>query len=117
MISPETARERAKEHLAGLPPAVSESYIAFAETREPRRVDEVVLGVLQFYLAKGPATPLSEMPRTTRLVEDLGCDSLTMVDILFLAESLFDVRLSDEEMGKVSTLGDLLERFRKQVLG
>jgi acyl carrier protein len=33
-------------------------------------------------------------------MEDLGCDSLTMVDTLFLAESLFDIRLADYELAR-----------------
>jgi acyl carrier protein len=116
-ITPADAQLSANEKLNGFPPAVAESYVAFAESRDVTRLDHVVLGVLQFYLAKPPAQPLAELPGSTRLVEDLGCDSLTMVDTLFLAESLFNIRLADDEMARVSTLDDLRGHFQRHIMG
>ena len=116
MITPSEAKSRAAEKLAGFAPEVPAAYIAFAETGDPALLDEVVLGVLQYYLATQPAEPLLRMPDSTRLIEDLGCDSLTIVDMLFLAESLFDIKISDQEMAQATTLGALREYFRKSVL-
>ena len=117
MITPSEAKRRADEKLAGFPPGIATAYVAFAETGTPERLDEVVLGVLQNYLATPPAEPLERLPGTTRLLEDLGCDSLAIVDMLFLVESLFDIKISDEEMARVTTLDALREHFRKKVLG
>ena len=98
MITIADARLRVQENLTGFPPHVVDSYLAFAETSDLARLDEVVLGVLQFYLAKPPATPLASMPGSTRLIADLGCDSLTMIDVMFLAESLLGIKLADDEL-------------------
>ena len=116
-ITPAEAQLSATEKLNGFPPAVAESYLAFAESGEASRLDHVVLGVLQFYLAQPPPQPLVELPGTTRLVEDLGCDSLTMVDTLFLAESLFNIRRADDELARVSTLDDLRGHFQRHIMG
>jgi acyl carrier protein len=94
---------------------VVEGYVAFVESRDLTRLRQVVLGVLQFYLAKPPDRPLVELPGSTRLVADLGCDSLTMVDTLFLAESLFDIHLTDDELARVITLDDLLEHIQEHI--
>jgi len=116
-ITSAEAQLSANEKLTGFPPAVAESYLAFAESGDVSRLDRVVLGVLQFYLAKPPQQPLVELPGSTRLVEDLGCDSLTMVDTLFLAESLFNIKLADDELARVSTLDDLRGHFQRHIAG
>ena len=116
-IPPAEAQLNADEKLNGFPPAVAESYLAFAESGDVSCLDRVVLGVLQFYLAKPPAQPLVELPGATRLVEDLGCDSLTMVDTLFLAESLFNIKLADDELARVATLDDLRGHFQRHIAG
>ena len=112
MISPAEARQRVQENLTGFPPQVVEAYLAFADHGELARLDEVVLGVLQFYLAKPPEAPLTAMPGTTRLVADLGCDSLTMIDVMFLSESLLGIKLADDELTKIETLDQLRTHFR-----
>ena len=112
MISITDARLRVQENLTGFPKPVVDAYLAFAETGDLARLDDVVLGVLQFYLAKPPAVPLVEMPGTTRLIADLGCDSLTMIDVMFLAEALLGIKLADDELTKIETLDELRAHFR-----
>lgn len=115
MTSLADAPQRAKEHLVGFPPEITASYLAFASTGERARLDEVVLGLLYFYLAKRPEAPLTTMPGSTRLREDLGVDSLTMIDIVFLAENLFAIKLVDEVLSRITTLDELREHFWQRV--
>jgi 3-hydroxyacyl-[acyl-carrier-protein] dehydratase len=107
MITLHEAEKRAAESLNGFPPEVISSYLSFAGKGDPADLDAVILGVLNFYLAKKPAERLVLLPGTTRLVEDLGCDSLTMIDMVFMVESLFDVKLDDAKLAKLTTLDDL----------
>jgi acyl carrier protein len=115
MISPTEARQRVQENLTGFPPSVVEAYLGYADTRDPGRLDELVLGVLQFYLAKPPSAPLATLPGSTRLIEDLGCDSLTMIDVMFLAETLLGIKLADDELVKFQTLDELRAHFRQRM--
>lgn len=115
MISLTDARRRVQENLTGFPKPVVDAYLGFAETGNVARLDEVVLGVLQFYLAKPPPAPLSSMPGATRLVADLGCDSLTMIDVMFLSENLLDIKLADDELTKIETLDELRAHFRRRM--
>lgn len=110
------AKQKAAVTLAGFPPEVVDQYIAFAADGDPIRLDSVVLGVLQFHLPHPPSQPLSAMTGSTRLLEDLGCDSLAMIDMLFVAEEIFGVRLTDDELARVTTLDDLLAHFRRHVV-
>ncbi len=115
MITPTLAEQRIRESLVGFPPPVTAAYRAFAENGDPASLDVVVLGVLHFYLAKKPAEPLDSLPGTTRLIEDLGCDSLTMMDTVFMVEALFEIKLDDAELTKIVTLDDLRRHLRQLV--
>jgi hypothetical protein len=117
MISADDARLRAEEHLQGFPPDLVAAYLDFARAPDATRLDPVVFGMLHFYLAKPPPTPLTALPGTTRLIEDLGCDSLTMADLLFLAETLFGITLADAEVAQITTLDALRDHFRRAVIG
>ena len=44
-----------------------------------------------------------------RIMEDLGADSLTVMEIVMAVEDRFSLSIPDEELEKVSTVGDLLE--------
>ncbi len=61
------------------------------------------------------ATPLASMAGTTRLIEDLGCDSLTMIDVLFISEALLDIKLADDELKSIRTLDELRGHFRQRM--
>lgn len=115
MLSLNDAQKRANDLLVGFPSRVVEAYFTYAKGAEKSNLDIVVLGVLQFYLAKKPDSLLDSMPGSTRLAEDLGCDSLTMMDTIFMVESLFDITLDDGELAKLTTLDALREHLRRQV--
>jgi acyl carrier protein len=115
MISPTDARRRVQENLTGFPKSVVDAYLGYADTGEIGHLDEVVLGVLQFYLAKPPPAPLATLPGSTRLIADLGCDSLTMIDVMFLAENLLGIKLADDELVKIETLDELRAHFRQRM--
>ena len=115
MITSEEAQKRIRETLVGFPPRVIEAYQAFSERGDLGDLDTVVLGVLHFYLAKKPAAPIEELPGSTRLVEDLGGDSLTMMDTVFMMETLFGIRIDDHELIQLATLDDLRLYLRRLV--
>ena len=117
MITLTEAQKNVRESLDGFPPRITAAYLAFAETGDPASLDLVAMGVLQFYLAKKPGKPLDELPGSTRLVDDLGCDSLTMMDTVFMVETLFNIKIEDDELPKIATLDDLRAQLRRRVTG
>lgn len=50
-----------------------------------------------------------EITPSARIVEDLGADSLDMVEILLAAEEAFDIALSDTEVGRLTRVSDLID--------
>jgi acyl carrier protein len=112
MIDSGQVELRVKESLVGFPASTIAAYREYGSEGKEEDLDAVVLGVLQFYLAKKPGTPLESLPGSTRLIEDLGCDSLTMMDTVFMTETLFDVKIDDTELAQLATLDDLKGLFR-----
>jgi len=50
-----------------------------------------------------------EIKLTSRLVEDLGADSLDVVELIMAFEDEFGVSLPDEEIAKMKTIGDIVK--------
>ena len=116
MINSTEAPKRVRETLVGFPPRITAAYVAFAESGEPADLDVVVLGVLQSCLAKKPKVSIDTLPGSTRLADDLGCDSLTMLEAVFMVESLFDLDIDDRDLARLETLDDLRNLLRELVL-
>ncbi len=52
---------------------------------------------------------LETITADTRIAEDLGADSLDVVELLMSIEDEFDVEVPDEEIENVKTVGDVVE--------
>jgi len=51
----------------------------------------------------------------SRLVEDLGADSLDMVEIVMRLEEAFDIAISDEDAENIHTVAELLQQLGTQL--
>lgn len=51
----------------------------------------------------------------SKIIEDLGADSLDVVEMLMVLEDEFDVTVSDEESLKLKTVGDIVNLIEKKV--
>lgn len=49
----------------------------------------------------------------TNLIEDLGADSLDIADLVMELEEQLDVEISDEDLAKLKTVGDIVEYIDK----
>ncbi len=49
----------------------------------------------------------------SRLVEDLGADSLDVVELVMTFEDEFGVSLPDEDVAKMKTVGDVIDYIKK----
>lgn len=101
--TPESLRDR----LTGFAEPTVVACLEFKRTGSAEAFEQAFAGLIQHHLANPPADPVSKLPGSTRLVADLGLDSLTMVEMAFLFEDLFGVKLPHEDYVKVVTLDDL----------
>ena len=51
---------------------------------------------------------VDQVALTSRLVEDLGADSLDVVELIMAFEDEFGVSLPDDEIAKMKTVGDIV---------
>lgn len=49
----------------------------------------------------------------TNIAEDLGADSLDVVDILMSIEDEFEIEVPDEEIDKIRTVGELVNYIKR----
>lgn len=55
----------------------------------------------------------SEVTPEASIKEDLGADSLDVVDLIMELEDEFGMEISDEEAEKITTVGDVVEYINK----
>jgi len=76
------------------------------------KIGEEIVAMLIKQLNKKP----DQVATTARIKEDLGADSLDVVEILMAIEDKYGVQVPDEDVMKVKTVGDvisLVENFQK----
>ena len=50
-----------------------------------------------------------QITESSKIVEDLGADSLDVVELLMNLEEEYGVTVSDEDAGSISTVGDIVK--------
>lgn len=56
-----------------------------------------------------------EIKMESSFVDDLGADSLDVVELIMALETEFDLEIADEDAEKVATVGDVVEYLRNHV--
>jgi acyl carrier protein len=51
----------------------------------------------------------------TRLVDDLGADSIALVELTIVLEETFDIEISDEDAEKIRTVHDAIWAVKRSV--
>lgn len=53
-----------------------------------------------------------EVTMDSSFIDDLGADSLDIVELIMALEEEFDMEIPDEEAEKISTVGDVVEYIK-----
>ena len=54
----------------------------------------------------------SEITEDSAFIEDLGADSLDIVELIMAFESEFDMEIEDDEVENISTVGDVVSYIK-----
>ncbi|MBR2917010.1 MAG: acyl carrier protein [Clostridia bacterium] len=57
----------------------------------------------------------SEITMDSSFNDDLEADSLDIVELMMALEDEFKIEISDDEAGKISTIGDVVEYIKDRV--
>ena len=95
------------DRIKHLPEEARTAFAQFQSSGDPAVIDPMVFAILEDFIPKTPATPLAQLPGDTRLIDDLGFDSLAITEVVFFTEELFGINITNEEIIQVRTLDDL----------
>lgn len=56
-----------------------------------------------------------EITLESKLVGDLGCDSLDQIELAMEFESIYDIEIPDDDIEKLSTVQDVIDYIEKAV--
>lgn len=75
----------------------------------------MVFDKIREILAEQLDADAEEMTADTRIAEDLGADSLDVVELLMSIEDEFEVEIPDEEIENLKTIGDVVEYIQNNM--
>jgi acyl carrier protein len=104
------------ELLKHFPACVRESFARFAATRDPVAADEVVIAIVRDHVParkQGSTPPV--LDDSMSLTADLGIDSVSIADAVFMLEDVFAVSIANKELVRLRTIGDLRAFIRTKL--
>jgi acyl carrier protein len=105
-----------EELLKHFPARIRESYARFAATRDPAAADEVVLAIVRDHVpGKKQASTPGILTDAMSLTADLGIDSVSIADAVFMLEDVFSVSIAAKELVRLRTVGDLRAFIRTKL--
>jgi 3-hydroxyacyl-[acyl-carrier-protein] dehydratase len=94
-----------------------EAAIRYREQGDLDAIPQIVYGILERYQPATGAIKLAEASEDTRLIEDLGLDSLTLLEIVLSIEEVLKLRIENEELREIHTLGQLNKFLHAKITG
>jgi len=96
-----------REVLKRCPAATYAAACQFRQTGDPRHLPPIFLGIIERFVESELRPKLKNPPDDLRLVEDLGIDSLTMMEIVILVEDVLGLTIKNEELRQLGTIADV----------
>jgi acyl carrier protein len=91
-------------------PETREAATGFRRTRSAEYLPAIIHGLIEHYVEREARAKLARADDDLRLVEDLDIDSLTMLEIVYLAEDVLQISIENEDLRPFRTVGDI-KRF------
>lgn len=104
-----------RKKLQGHSPGTVLAFERYLQSKDPSYLDSVVIEILRYY-HPDPANlhPESFSPEK-HLSQDLGIDSVAMVEAVFLMEDLLEISIPNEDLNSIQTFGDLKAYLRSRL--
>jgi 3-hydroxyacyl-[acyl-carrier-protein] dehydratase len=96
-----------RESLKRCSAATYEAAAQFRKTGNTEHLPAIVLGIIERYVEPDLRAKLKDPDDDLRVIEDLGIDSLTMMEIVILVEEVLQMSINNEELRHLRTVGDV----------
>lgn len=84
-----------------------EAIVQFRESGDTDALHKAVIGIVERYVPPEAPTPIDKAEPATRLIEDLGIDSLAMLEMVMSLEEALHIKIENEELRAIRTLEDV----------
>jgi acyl carrier protein len=89
----------------------------YRETGDVTAIPVIVFGIIDRYQPATAPVQLANADESTRLIEDLGLDSLTLLEIVMSIEEVLQIRIANEELRGIRTLAQLNKFLAAKISG
>lgn len=103
------------EKLQGLPAETAAAITRFFRTRAATDLEPVLTGLIGYYRPSNWKDQPVDARDEARLLEDVGLDSLAMVEISYLIGDIFQLRFEDADLAGLRTMGDLRAMLQRRL--
>ena len=104
---PSTEIEAIKESLRRCTPETVEAAITYRSSKDATQVPSIVTGIIERFLEPDLKPLIQKGDDSLALFDDLGVDSLTMMEIVILVEETIGISVENEELRELRTIGDV----------
>jgi acyl carrier protein len=66
-------------------------------------------------ISESLSTDINEIKEDSKFVDDLGADSLDIVELVMSMENKFDIEIPDEDAQKIKTVGEAIDYISNRV--
>lgn len=95
-----------------LPASLQRALRQYAETTTDEDLDAVIFAVLNDL---GGEIDAASLGPETNFIEDVGLDSLAIAEFVFFFEDVFRVKISNDSLAEMRTLGALKEFLKSEM--
>ena len=106
-----------RESLKRCSAATYEAAAQFRKTGNTEHLPAIVLGVIERYVEPDLRAKLKDADDDLRVIEDLGIDSLTMMEIVILVEDVLQMSINNDELRHLRSVGDVKTFIECKVRG
>lgn len=96
-----------REILKRCSPSTYEAARVFRQTGNPRYLPAIVRGILQPFVDESLQSKLEGSSEDLLLSQDLGIDSLALMEVAIVAEDAVGFPVDSEELRRVRTVGEM----------
>ena len=98
-------------------PETIDAAIRFRQSRDPKEVPTIIYGIIERHLPPESPKKLAEADDSTELIQGLGVDSLTMLEIVLSIEETLGISIDNDELRTIRTLGDVKAFIARKLSG
>lgn len=96
-----------RESLRRCSPETIAAAIAYKSTGDTKQLSTIIIGIFERFVEPELRPRLAGDCDDLRVIEDLGLDSLTMMEIVMLVEEVTQTKIENEELRGLVTIGDI----------